>query len=348
MNYTITLSDGVTTFDVYDHEVDGGSILSTPRAIQSINVGLQTFKLLDDLTYRFTPGFQFNIVGSGGANGTYTVAPAGSTYATPYTSIPVVEVIPSAGLPLGNITYTIPSSTTLVLPGRGTVNYGQNVLTNLVHLLETFASITSPSTPIKGQLWFDTSANLLKAYDGTSFISNLTTNQTITLTNDVTGSGTSSIVVTLAASGVVAGTYTKLTVDTKGRVTVGASLSSGDVTTALGFTPVNKAGDTMTGFLTLNADPTTNLQAATKQYVDTVVGSVTTYQEFTAGATQTVFNTTISTASNTSGGTGHLQVFVNGVYQLEGATKAYMVTGANQITFNAAVPASADVVLYSF
>jgi hypothetical protein len=32
---------------------------------------------------------------------------------------------------------------------------------------------------------------------------------------------------------------------------------------------VSKAGDTMTGFLTLNADPVSNLQAATKQYVDT-------------------------------------------------------------------------------
>lgn len=33
-------------------------------------------------------------------------------------------------------------------------------------------------------------------------------------------------------------------------------------------TRVLKAGDTMTGFLTLNADPTTALKAATKQYVD--------------------------------------------------------------------------------
>jgi hypothetical protein len=39
---------------------------------------------------------------------------------------------------------------------------------------------------------------------------------------------------------------------------------------ALGYTPVNKAGDNMTGALTLNADPTQALQAATKQYVDAV------------------------------------------------------------------------------
>jgi phage-related tail fiber protein len=39
---------------------------------------------------------------------------------------------------------------------------------------------------------------------------------------------------------------------------------------ALGYTPINKAGDTMTGTLTLAADPVSALQAATKQYVDAV------------------------------------------------------------------------------
>ncbi len=35
---------------------------------------------------------------------------------------------------------------------------------------------------------------------------------------------------------------------------------------------VEKAGDTMTGFLTLSADPTAKLHAATKEYVDTAIG----------------------------------------------------------------------------
>jgi hypothetical protein len=38
---------------------------------------------------------------------------------------------------------------------------------------------------------------------------------------------------------------------------------------------VFKSGSTMTGALTLHADPSANLQAATKQYVDTVAGSAT-------------------------------------------------------------------------
>ncbi len=49
---------------------------------------------------------------------------------------------------------------------------------------------------------------------------------------------TTANILDLAASGVTAGTYTKLTVDIYGRVTAGASLASTDVTTALGYTPL--------------------------------------------------------------------------------------------------------------
>lgn len=45
------------------------------------------------------------------------------------------------------------------------------------------------------------------------------------------------------------------------------------ITTTIGE-KVAKAGDTMTGFLTLHADPTSNLHAATKQYVDAVSTTV--------------------------------------------------------------------------
>lgn len=44
-------------------------------------------------------------------------------------------------------------------------------------------------------------------------------------------------------SGVVAGSYPKVTVDAYGHVTAGSALASTDVTTGLGYTPFNKAGD---------------------------------------------------------------------------------------------------------
>jgi phage-related tail fiber protein len=42
-----------------------------------------------------------------------------------------------------------------------------------------------------------------------------------------------------------------------------------DIPGRLGYTPINKAGDTMVGFLTLHANPTANYHAVTKLYVDT-------------------------------------------------------------------------------
>ena len=65
----------------------------------------------------------------------------------------------------------------------------------------------------------------------------LATARTISLAGDVTGSASfsgaanASISATLANSGVTAGTYTKVTVDAKGRVTTGAALTAGDVPT---------------------------------------------------------------------------------------------------------------------
>jgi hypothetical protein len=96
-----------------------------------------------------------------------------------------------------------------------------------------------------------TASQFLKANGTVDSNTYLTGNQSITLSGDATGSGATSIAVTLANSGVTAGTYTKVTVDAKGRVTVGASLASADlptytgtltstqVTTALGYTPYN-------------------------------------------------------------------------------------------------------------
>jgi hypothetical protein len=51
-----------------------------------------------------------------------------------------------------------------------------------------------------------------------------------------------------------AGTYAKVTTDAYGRVTSGTTLASSDLTSALGFTPLNKAGDTIDGALNLGSN----------------------------------------------------------------------------------------------
>jgi len=71
------------------------------------------------------------------------------------------------------------------------------------------------------------------------------------------------------------------------------------------------------------------------------------YEELTATTDQTVFDTTVNTVPN-SLGKSRLQVFVNGVLQREGDTKAYLVTGPNQITFNQGLQADDELSIYSF
>ena len=69
--------------------------------------------------------------------------------------------------------------------------------------------------------------------------------------------------VNLATAG-TAGTYAKVTTDAYGRVTAGTTLAGTDITSSLGFTPLNKAGDAMSGALTL---PANGLVAGTNQLV---------------------------------------------------------------------------------
>jgi hypothetical protein len=88
----------------------------------------------------------------------------------------------------------------------------------------------------------------------------------LTFTGDVTGTGTTgtSTGLTLAASGVTAGTYTKVTVDTKGRVTVGASATTSDISegTNLYYTDARVGA-----YLTAN-------NYATQSYVGTQVANL--------------------------------------------------------------------------
>lgn len=96
----------------------------------------------------------------------------------------------------------------------------------------------------------DSKGRILSATSGTAAVASGTAApQTITVTGDATGTGMSSIVLTLASVGSV-GTYSKVVIDTKGRVTSGGVIASSDVTTALGYTPVSSVSPTITGTLT--------------------------------------------------------------------------------------------------
>lgn len=72
----------------------------------------------------------------------------------------------------GTLTVTVSDNTvdtasySLALVGRSVSNYGQYFAQNTIRHLENFASATAPSTPITGQLWYDKTEKVIRAYDG--------------------------------------------------------------------------------------------------------------------------------------------------------------------------------------
>ena len=64
---------------------------------------------------------------------------------------------------------TLDNTTSLTLFGKSYSGFGEFLNENQIKLLENSASTSAPTAPLKGELWFDTSTNQIKVYDGTSF-----------------------------------------------------------------------------------------------------------------------------------------------------------------------------------
>lgn len=58
------------------------------------------------------------------------------------------------------------TATSLALIGANSVNFGLYVNQDFVNLLQNFASNSAPTTPLIGQLWYDTIAAAIKYYNG--------------------------------------------------------------------------------------------------------------------------------------------------------------------------------------
>lgn len=200
-----------------------------------------------------------------------------------------------------------------------------------------------PSTPDTGELFYRTDLSLLKVYDGTAWVtvgatSNLLDGQPgsfyldnanatgiMAVVNGGTGASTPSAARTalgivigtdvqaydgdLAAIAALAGTSglarkTAANTWTLDTTTYLSSISSGDVTTALGFTPLDKAGDTMTGLLILSGDPVSNLGAVTKQYVDGVAAGLNVHASCQTATTATLASSSAGTITYNNGTAG--------------------------------------------
>ena len=164
----------------------------------------------------------------------------------------------------------------------------------------TSIALTLANTAVTPGTYGSTTLVPVVTVDSKGRITSVTTaaiSGSLTFTGDVTGSGTTgtSTAMTLAASGVTAGTYTKVTVDSKGRVTVGASATTSDISegTNLYYTDAR-----VLSYLSANT-------YATQSYVNTQVSNLVaaapatldTLNELAAAlGNDPSFATTISTA----------------------------------------------------
>lgn len=240
------------------------------------------------------------------------------------------------------------ANTSLLLYGKGSPSYGEKLQENLVHMLENFSGETAPVYPTRGQIWQDTRKtdgvtpdNILKVYSGTDWIS----------VNKILAS-------TVAPSPASTGQlwYDTDISDDSGQFTVSQlKVWNGGSWDSIASNYVLKTGGTMSGFLTLNADPTNLLHAATKNYVDTVSGSIGTHAADTTlhlSSDQNTFldalNLPTLTAAEVNymiGVTSNVQTQFNGKVSISGDTMTgYLTLNANPVNpFHASTKQYVDV-----
>lgn len=262
--------------------------------------------------------FTGDATGSGATSVSLTLSNSGATAGTygSSTAVPVVTV-DAKGRITSVTTQAISGSLTFTGDVSGTGSTGGTTTLTLATVNANIGTFNNVTVNAKG---------LVTAASNVAY---LTGNQTITFTGDATGSGATSVALTLANSGVTAGTYTKVTVDAKGRVTTGASLASADlptytgmltssqVTTALGYTPYNAGANTVLTSANYNSySPTLTGGGASGSWGISVTGSSASC----TGNSATVTNGVYTTGTQT----------IDGVKTFRGAasTDAYMYLSA--------------------
>lgn len=258
-------------------------------------------------------------------------------YTVNFTSLSKSPIIVNDNATVGTIGPTSltldPLATTASLPillyGKGVLDWGERIQENLVQVLENFDGNTAPVYPTNGQLWHKNAGandHRLQVYHNSAW------KNVLVLTDSNTPPSNPF--------------RAQLWYDS----TNGYMYWDGSSWSPLYDGAVPLTGGTMTGFLTLFADPTAAMEAATKQYVDnqiatqavTINGGVTVTNNFSLSATPSAPNhvvnklyvdTEISSVTSSLSGyvakagdtmTGYLTLNADPVNALHAASKQYV------------------------
>lgn len=300
------------------------------------------FEIPGNFLSMFTPGFEFvavvNTSGSPIVSYPYTYTVSTSSFSSGATKIypvlvggsPPPSLTPSigAGSPFDgswvtlvggaySLDFSDPSvssilipvaevnqDTSLVFPGRASLNYGEYILENFLHLLENFANGSPPVNPILGQLWYDKTNTELKLYTEGS-----------------------PIWTPILSEGVLDTLYLRLDGSNDpvtGDVTFNSEITFDSGLLINDFTP---GSPTLNKLYSVSGDLYWN---------DFKVSPGSAYDEIILDGSppSSVINTTNVKTIAKTGTTSYQQVFRNGVLQREGSTGSYTVTDVNQITFS--------------
>jgi hypothetical protein len=164
----------------------------------------------------------------------------------------------TAILVLDGTTDTI--STSLSLIGKLASNYGEKQNENIVRLLENFAYNVSPANPIVGQLWYDTTTDNIKAYDGSVWVTvGSVIEGNVSLTGNLHIGSNNFRIQNLSGNASV--------INSSNNANIAFTVNvAGTPTTALVVNGI-------TGLVTVAANATANLGVTTKLYVDSTINA---------------------------------------------------------------------------